>query len=109
MHAAARRGLKHEISKFVKDYKAGPDVQDEFSATPILYAMQLDAPDDWYTIEFLFWLGVDPWITFGDWDWTYAQVAVMEKEDLAQNLDDWVGSPTESNSSRESSDMIGRE
>jgi hypothetical protein len=46
MHAAARRGLQHEISKFVKDYKAGPNIRDIFSATPILYAIQLDAPDD---------------------------------------------------------------
>jgi hypothetical protein len=57
------------------------------------------------------WLiGADPWITFGDWDWTYAQLArVIEKEDLAQNLDNWVGLLTESNLSRESSCIISRE
>ncbi|TWU70447.1 hypothetical protein ED733_000363 [Metarhizium rileyi] len=85
MHAAARRGQTDLIRRYHKDFKAQPDVRDETSATPILYAMQLDAPDDWNTIKYLLGLEASAKITFGNL--TYGDFArLMGKEDLAARL-----------------------
>jgi ankyrin repeat protein len=109
LHGAASRGLKAEICYYVNELNVDVDVNDGSSATPVMYAIQLNQLHDWDTIECLFGLGADPRAEFGDGGWTYAQHArAMGKEDLAQRLEDFAecDSPTVLASSRESSCTI---
>ncbi|EXL64173.1 hypothetical protein FOPG_19557 [Fusarium oxysporum f. sp. conglutinans race 2 54008] len=60
------------------------------SATPVMYAMMLEAPRDWETIYYLLGLGADPTIVIDGW--TYAQWArEMGKDYLALRLDEVAG------------------
>ncbi|KAF4448257.1 hypothetical protein F53441_8290 [Fusarium austroafricanum] len=86
IHAAARQGLKDEIFGFIRFDYACPDVRDASGATPVMYAMQLDHPRDWETIDFLFRWGADPRTKVNNK--TYAQYArKMPKWDLARQLE----------------------
>lgn len=114
LHGAAWRGLKSQIYHYINNLKAKPNVTDGSSATPVIYALlsKQDEQDAWDTIECLFGLGAEPKATFGSEDWTYAEIArKMGKGDLAKRLEDFAkpGSPTISNSSRESSCTVGRD
>ncbi|KAJ9414896.1 hypothetical protein FOXG_21643 [Fusarium oxysporum f. sp. lycopersici 4287] len=87
LHGAARRGFHDEIKLYIQDHDACPNTKDEMSATPITYAMMLEAPRDWETIYYLFELGADPNIVIDGW--TYAQWArKMGKDYLALRLDE---------------------
>ncbi|KAM6512089.1 ankyrin repeat [Fusarium falciforme] len=39
LYAAARRGFKEEMERFVKGSKVDPDIEDKDGATPIVYAL----------------------------------------------------------------------
>ncbi|KAF9766797.1 hypothetical protein IL306_000735 [Fusarium sp. DS 682] len=88
LHGAASRGLKHEICHYVSVLKVPVDVPDESFATPVMYAMKLNSPYDWDTIECLFSLGAVPTVECGEPCWTYAEYALaMGKKDLARRLE----------------------
>ncbi|KLO99136.1 uncharacterized protein FFB20_12751 [Fusarium fujikuroi] len=87
LHGAARQGYHDEIKLYIQRHGVCPNVKDETSVTPIIYAMMLEAPRDWETIRFLFELRADPKILVSGW--TYAQWAIeMGKPYLAQRLDE---------------------
>lgn len=113
LHGAASRGLKKEIHRYIKEFGAKVDVADKDFATPVMYAMQLDEPRDWDTIEYLFKLGAEPLgeVKIGEGSWTYAQYAwAMGKEDLAKRLEGAAdASPTCYALSRESSHTIDQD
>jgi hypothetical protein len=113
LHGAASRGLKKEIYHYIKEFGVGVDVQDQNFATPVMYAMQLNEPCDWDTIELLFRLGADPHteVEVGGRSWTYAQCArAMGKEDLAKRLEEAdAASPTCYALSRESSHAMSQD
>ncbi|RKK20901.1 hypothetical protein BFJ66_g13060 [Fusarium oxysporum f. sp. cepae] len=90
LHGAARRGQLNEISKYALNPKVSMDVQDETFATPVIYAMDLNSPHDWDTIEFLFIQGASPKVKVHNY--TYAQIARQKgKSDLAQKLEAYKG------------------
>ncbi|KAF4331710.1 hypothetical protein FBEOM_14526 [Fusarium beomiforme] len=65
--------------------------QDEFGATPIMYAMQLPAPHDWKIINLLIEEGADPCyrIYIDGVSWPYSDIAkAMGKPDLAKLLEE---------------------
>ncbi|CVL13573.1 hypothetical protein FPRO06_11987 [Fusarium proliferatum] len=88
LHGAVRRRQIPQIKLYIKDFGVPVDVEDGDSATPVMYAMQLEHPSDLETISLLFSLGADPRLEFGDEGWNYAQYALaMEKGDLAEWLE----------------------
>ncbi|KAF5986476.1 hypothetical protein FCOIX_1535 [Fusarium coicis] len=88
LHGAVRRRHIPQMALYIRNLKVPVDIKDGDSATPVMYAMQLEHPYDLETISYLFSLGADPLIEFGDEGWTYAQYAsAMGKEDLAE----WLG------------------
>jgi hypothetical protein len=113
LHGAASRGLKEEIYLYIREFEVWVDAVDQNFATPVMYAMQLNEPHDWDTIEYLFRLGADPHteVEVGEGRWTYAQYArAMGKEDLAKRLEGAdAASPTCYALSRESSYAIGQD
>ncbi|KAF4333067.1 hypothetical protein FBEOM_13123 [Fusarium beomiforme] len=113
LHGAAWRGLKSQISEYIKKHDTNPDVPDGSSATPVIYAIFGDQEETaaWSTIELLFRLGASPYRTFGDQSWCYADIArKLEKWYLAEMLAQSAPqSPTEVNSSRGSSCTIGED
>jgi hypothetical protein len=85
LHAAAARGLKYEIRKFICDFEVNPDIEDIEGATPITYALQLPQKEAQETIFLLFSLGAERESPVGHWP--YADLArSMEKEELANWL-----------------------
>ncbi|KAL6409061.1 Ankyrin repeat, PH and SEC7 domain containing protein secG [Ilyonectria robusta] len=84
LHAAARRGLRKEIIKFVQDFEAEVDVEDMDGATPVVYALQLAEKEALETISLLFDLGAKKDAVVGDGCWSYVDLArSMGKEELA--------------------------
>lgn len=112
IHGAAWRGLNEHIKQYVNNYQANPDVTDESSATPVIYAIFgiQDESGAWETIECLFELGASPLARFGSKRLSYAEIALEEgKEYLAQKLEELCLSPTILNSSRESTCAPGED
>jgi hypothetical protein len=93
LHGAASRGQLNEICKYALNPNISMDVQDETFATPVIYAMDLNSPRDWDTIEYLFIQGASPQAKVSNY--TYAQIARQKgKDDLAQKIEaykGWVG------------------
>jgi hypothetical protein len=93
LHGAASRGQLNEIGEYALKPNVSMDVQDETFATPVIYAMDLNSPRDWDTIEFLFLNGASPQAKVSNY--TYAQIARKKgKDDLAQKIEaykGWVG------------------
>jgi hypothetical protein len=119
LHGAVRRRQIPQIKSYIRDFGVPVDVEDGDCATPVMYAMQLEHPDDLETITLLFSLGADPQVEFGDAGWNYAQYALaMGKKDLAEWFEvKWLEAEakakltarTTPTSSRESSCTIGRD
>ncbi|KAH6975812.1 ankyrin repeat-containing domain protein [Ilyonectria destructans] len=88
LHAAARRGFREQITKFVQDFEVEVDIEDMDGATPVVYALQLPENEALETILLLFNLGAKKNTIVGDGCWTYADLArSMGKEDLATWLE----------------------
>ncbi|KAF4342950.1 hypothetical protein FBEOM_3040 [Fusarium beomiforme] len=110
LHAAARRGFHDEIKRYIEDYGVSPDVKDEMSTTPIVYAMMLEAPHDWETIDVLLKLGARADITVDGL--TYAQYAASYfsgKTYLALRLEQAANTSPTYIESRTSSYTMGRD
>ncbi|SPJ72401.1 uncharacterized protein FTOL_02129 [Fusarium torulosum] len=89
LHAAARQGLQKEIREYITERQAKPDVEDKHGATPIMYAMQLQEPNDWKTIDLLFELGATTDAVIGDAYYSYGDLArAMGKHNLGKRLDE---------------------
>jgi hypothetical protein len=114
LHGAAWCGLTGNISDYVNNYGASPDVADGSSATPIIYAI-LGTQDEeraWLTIDRLISLGASPLLRFGSKKLSYVEIAQKNgKECLTQRLKEWEAcySPTVRNLSRESSCTPGED
>ncbi|KAG6981038.1 hypothetical protein FOFC_05513 [Fusarium oxysporum] len=92
LHGAASQGLQGAIGYYVLCRNVPVDVRDKTLSTPIVYAMDLDSPHDWYTIEYLFQLGASPEAKVFHSGHTYAQIARERgKVELAQKLETYKG------------------
>ncbi|KAH7000893.1 ankyrin repeat-containing domain protein [Ilyonectria destructans] len=88
LHAAARRGLRKEIIKFVQDFEVEVDIEDMDGATPVVYALQLAEKEALETISLLFDLGAKKDAVVGDGCWSYVDLSRSTgKEGLATWLE----------------------